>query len=797
MGAARPEAAFYRWRALTEDQRRVASDLHSWLSAFAMMPIPLRAAGNSIFDWQRIDDTRASNVIVIDGPRGAGKTSLMLTLVELWRRSLAQDNLEEVFGMIPPSAGETDLLGLCDCPQNSADDVSISTRIIEARTSVEALRGRIIPIRVLDFSPLPRSTSLVTWVAAQLREFIDLLDERTSPALSEVSTRTVVPWEPDWDKELPSRKAWAELTGSAAWGWDDNIQARKGTLDPDAYAEELQQSERARVGIVERWRTLIGTVVKDAAQRYRGRINEHARIVIPIDDVDMNPQRAADLLEFVHTFWDPQLVFLLTGDSNLILDALKEHHAKALGMSGNETSDSGLSRREMAAQSYDKVIPLGQRFRLGPLKPNERVTLLREQLGVVVGGAPSPSPPMRLADVLRLDHWTAEALPATLREIHDARQKLTGLTKVSDVVAEIWSDVLSREARVIADRKAVLARVDLGGDGMPSVEADIDARAERLGEFRIPAPDSPTQRRVGRTHLVLEGVSGLVPLDMPESARLRGAVLLAADLAANDPDAAWSTISIAGHGYKCPAVRARIVVTIGAQDRAGGGRAEKLLRKGVRWPVPDWPAPMDVAAFAEGWRKHIPPILARRGDQTRDREIATLFLDRIRSVHEGRATQPAAAPSLTSAMTLVIADGKQTTPAAPRQQAYIEWARGRALLLAAPESGLQVSTVTELLSVVPGDRVSRSRAAGPGASSPRGVPARRTDDVTADPLQDFTALHQARFDRVRITFRTLFEEEVSRNDIDAMLLAIDTAFEGHPWVERFGKWNSERAEDER
>src|SRR6185436_13616925 len=104
MGAARPEAGYYRWKALAAGQRRAATDIQSWLREFSDLGIPARAAGTSIFDWQRIDEKRASNVIVIDGPRGAGKTSLMLTLVELWRRSLAQEKLDE-----PLAQGEIDL----------------------------------------------------------------------------------------------------------------------------------------------------------------------------------------------------------------------------------------------------------------------------------------------------------------------------------------------------------------------------------------------------------------------------------------------------------------------------------------------------------------------------------------------------------------------------------------------------------------------------------------------------------------------------------------------------------------
>jgi len=739
MGAARPEAAYYPWKALTRGQRRAATGIQNWLHEFSELAIPTRALGKSIFDWQRIDKTRASNVVVIDGPRGAGKTSLMLTLVELWRRALAQEKLDEVL-----ERGEIDLEGFTE-PNTSG------------QVATEPFRKNIIPIRVLDLAPLPQSTSLITWVAAQLREFIDLLDERTAPPFSDVSTHAAVPWEPDWDKELPSRRAWADLTASAAWGWDDNIQARKQMLDPDAYAEELQQSERARVGIVERWRTLIAAIVKDAAERHPNRISKEARIVIPIDDVDMNPLRTRDLLDFVRTFWDPQLVFMLSGDSDLILAALKRYHSKSMGAA--DESAAGFTLHEMAAQSYDKVVPRAQRFRISPLEPKERVELLREQL------------PNGLEKLLFRDRWAAEALPPTLRELHDMRQTLSGQKTMSEVVGTLWSTALAREGAPAEVTEQIAQHVDLGQNGMPAIEMDVDAPSERLGEFRI-----RKDQRSHRAHLVLEVASGLRPLK-PEnlSVRMRGAMLLAADLAANDPDAAWSQISIAGHGYKFPAVRARILASLASQNDEVN-RVRDLLRRGMRWPVPDWPAPVDFARFAEEWRRVIPDILEGR-DASR---VAVEFLRLVWRVQQEQSLPsppppttpttlqvPSPQPPIfppTLADAIIFIQSETDTTMTPRPQAYVEWAETRAPLLATPESGLQWSTAEDLLEIL---TIGQER------------------------------IHQARFERARITLETLSKESLPREEVDVALTAIDGAFSDHPWVKRFGAWKQQPAQDKR
>jgi hypothetical protein len=653
---------------------------------------------------------------------------------------------------------------------SSSAETDATTARNEARGVANDLRRRIIPIRVLDFAPLPRSTSLITWVAAQLREFIDLLDERMTPHTSNLGSRQVVPWEPSWEQELPSRRAWADLAASAAWGWDDNIQARKGALDPDAYAEELQQSERARVGIVERWRTLIRTIVADAAQRYPSRISANGRIVIPIDDVDMNPQRTGELLEFVRTFWDPQLVFLLSGDSALITAALQQQYAKVLEVTKETAASFSPSPRDLAAQSYDKVVPIAQRFRLGPLMREERIALLKKQLCKLQALEPSsnlaPEQPGTLEELLRCDPWAAEALPATLREVHDVRQKLMPKQTVSEVVADLWSSALSREALTDERRREIRNRVDLSSEGLPSVEGEIEAFAERLGEVGVQAPDRTTKRRGHRTRLVLEVPSDLVPSNFPESQRLRGAFLLAADLAAADPDAAWSAITIAARGYKFPAVRARIVAPITSNDRLARRRAETWLRRGTRWPVPDWPAPIVLARFAQEWRKVAPDLVDLRGEAMRDRGVAMAFLRLVQSVFQDRplpAASPAAAGTVTeeafTSMLKAIFEVSDTQATRPRQIAYVDWAQWRAPLLAAPESGLQASVAKEVLEAL-------SPAANP----------------------DPTELERARFDRAHITLNTVLQENLGTDDVHAVLAAIDASFSDHPWVGRFHAW---------
>jgi len=106
----RPEARPLYWKDLTEDQQRVVVQIHQWIEDYIKSPLDkgVRTGGNrSPFDYQEIHEHRTSNVILIDGGRGSGKTSVLVTALRLWRRAAAGDGAQlrtDLFGP-PPADG--------------------------------------------------------------------------------------------------------------------------------------------------------------------------------------------------------------------------------------------------------------------------------------------------------------------------------------------------------------------------------------------------------------------------------------------------------------------------------------------------------------------------------------------------------------------------------------------------------------------------------------------------------------------------------------------------------------------
>jgi len=149
--------------------------------------------------------------------------------------------------------------------------------------------------------------------------------------------------------------------------------------------------------------------------------------------------------------------------------------------------------------------------------------------------------------------------------------------------------------------------------------------------------------------------------------------------------------------------------------------------------------------------------------------VAAEFLLSIWRVQQEQSA-PNSPPPTTPTTTLgdaltVIQSPSVATMTPPRQQAYVEWVGERAPLLATPESGLHRSAVNEFLEMHPNI-------------------GREGDHV-----------HQARFERARITLETLSKGSLLRKEVDSALTAIDGAFDDHPWVKRFGVWKEQFAQD--
>jgi len=350
----RSEAGVVAWGALTEEQREAGKQVHGLLREMAVSTEKVDKPKPSFLP--RLDKTRHNRVLLIDGGRGSGKTELLLTVLDFWRSYFLDEQ--------PKGAPVY-------------DDVDALHPDIKASYS---LRGRVVPVGLLDLHPLPPSTNLLFHIIGRFERVVEWLEEDGK------AEHQPAAWHFSGSSELDSRKTWQGLLKAAAAGWDGNVKERGARLDLEAYAMELEESERQRLNVVDTFAAFLDALVKDFPRRCN--LNKPPMpmplFVLAVDDADMDPSRSVELLETVRMLWHPRLAFVLTGHSELFVHTLAEHF---LGELRQPLKGSGVVASELvglvenrphlrlANDVYEKIIPTGHRCRVLPISPPQVMTV--------------------------------------------------------------------------------------------------------------------------------------------------------------------------------------------------------------------------------------------------------------------------------------------------------------------------------------------------------------------------------------------------------------------------------------
>lgn len=389
----RIEAVPLPWERLTQAQQKAACQLWALFDGHYIENAESKSRYAGIHSQRflpAIAQKRRNQNILIDGPRGSGKTALLVTLIDAWNRTVRGEPIKEGFA------------GVCDT------------------------RGRVVPIALLDLRSLPNHSSLLVHISGVLRGLVKELDIACETPLLPTS-----PHHDDTD-DAPQH-AWQRFWMATA-ATEIQTRGRSTVLDPETFASELQESEEDRLHVGQLFGLVMDHVVaafEKQRQRDQGRSGKDGEapvFVIAIDDADMNPARLAECFEILESFVHPRLVYILTGDSGLFTRTLRAQFLGELrrplgaAVELDEDERAALSQsqeaRTLAAAYYTKLIPVLHRFRLPKLKPEARTEMLKDELRAI-----------KLADG---SMWTlfvrlpvlGSLLPGTLRALDDFRPEL-------------------------------------------------------------------------------------------------------------------------------------------------------------------------------------------------------------------------------------------------------------------------------------------------------------------------------------------------------------------------------------
>jgi hypothetical protein len=624
----RQEARPLKDNELTPDQRAALDKARTMLSHMAESRAT--AADPRPAELVVVDEERFNNVLLVDGGRGSGKTSVLLTLLKDLRTRYLND----------PSAPHA-----------------------------------FVPLETVDLDPLPPSANLLLYVLGRLVRVLDGLEHPPAPGEVTRAARRQRSTEP-----LESPRAWDDLARTVATGWNVDLLERSARIsDLDQVAEDFNTSMRQGIEILRAFRGFMNRLVKDFENLW----GQKPFFVLPIDDADMNPSRTADLMRLLHYSWHPRLAYVLTGDSNLFLLSLRYHYAgelrRPLG-SGNEKLEfSGLREyMDLAGARYARVIPRRHRFRLDPLPRARRLDLkfgldgtnlqLVEELKSVPVGAGS------LLDRFNHCPQLLDALPSRLRMLIDVGFQLNDRLqdkKTAETVAQfLWEEAVETSDMAPADTDALRRivqwddRVEIDLRGVEIGHSEMDLRTARF------APFSFHEQRPLDVEVSLRRLDGN---SVPVPARVTAALLLAIDVASRASNAYF----VGGDERMAPV----LMEVSFASARANNKRLQ------FSWPAPAWPSWVDHMHLGALWEQVAT-------DRTMAREArfalflkATLEVCGVPGVAPGEGGvdsqtywNPIAKAIRDLASVLILEKTSEF------MRASIEWAQ-RALLLCTPEIG--------------------------------------------------------------------------------------------------------------
>lgn len=292
---------------------------------------------------------RHPRVLLLDGERGTGKTSMLLTLVKRW-------SLQKNVGL----------------PHHDADTYSklIEGRVAELKTDSEIdFRGGNhdydIPShvsvvgRILDFDSLPLGMSVIAGIVEAWRPLAEEYDRLSGYTDDCAEGETLL-------------DRWHKLFHVAAVGWS-SVPSTGGLIE-----QVLDREEQVREwhNFDSKWQSFIDQVItKGRCLDVPHRLEDKPVFVIMIDDCDLQVGRVRELLPALRVLYHPNVFFVVAAHQPHLVDMLKldflgqqnrlancELRENALSAAGNDHWAANLAK-----SSFEKVFPIRNRWGLRQL----------------------------------------------------------------------------------------------------------------------------------------------------------------------------------------------------------------------------------------------------------------------------------------------------------------------------------------------------------------------------------------------------------------------------------------------
>ncbi|MCA9671384.1 MAG: hypothetical protein KC503_37560 [Myxococcales bacterium] len=251
-------------------------------------------------------------------------------------------------------------------------------------------RPRIVWLETLDMEPLADPTSLLAALMVRLEELLRPLPESDHDrSAGEYQHPPGLPTDDVMDR-LRS------LLHDTVFAWDSIAASAAGKQEPHQYAESAIRAERKRLLLGRR----LGSVL-DGIARHLQRSGSYRNplFVLPVDDVDLNPERGPAVLRLLRMITTPRLFTLVAGDNSYLSLVLQAEHLGRVNdlLRGGEALSvlrkpvEGLVS-DTAINAMRKLIPPAQRVHVAVTDAQEALAYRPQSPSSAMANAPDSVP---------------------------------------------------------------------------------------------------------------------------------------------------------------------------------------------------------------------------------------------------------------------------------------------------------------------------------------------------------------------------------------------------------------------
>ena len=339
-----PEARAFPWDDLLEPTQRGLYELLSWLEA---------ACGINPGSGESRDE-HLSTSLLISGPRGSGKTTVLLSAVQALRHWRA------FLGLKPG--------GRLEAGASGALTSGMEAMRGDLGTTLERIEGRVVWLEPLDLEPVSAGANLLATLLVRVRAALDAPREDMAPRTGHGRWSSSI-------LEESAEEAWGKLDHlirDASFMWEDS----GSTLDTRSRAEQQIKAAEIYANFQQRFTRAMEEVAKTLSMpRFGTAQGEQVILVLPIDNVDRSIEHLHNIVKLTRMVASPRLWFVLAAGHQEFQLFMERSFQKELITSGQEGlgtagQDETLSiARRQSATTLRRALPPSYRINLGPVDP--------------------------------------------------------------------------------------------------------------------------------------------------------------------------------------------------------------------------------------------------------------------------------------------------------------------------------------------------------------------------------------------------------------------------------------------